>query len=302
MIVQMEMKDGRHLAVEYFEAPSETHVIQITHGASEHSGRYAEFARWLNERGISVYILNLRGHGLSQDQDVDQVIFKEGDEYQLVCDVLELGDYIKAHHQGPVILLGHSMGGMINRLVMTHQHPYRGFIYSGTRMVTGFQIKQMKLALALAKRKHSWEEPSELLDEQVFRRVQKDMLKKGYLSSEQDDWLTSDPKEQKKNRADHYLNQRWSLSAYRGLFYLMEESSRKEAYQVASGTSILFLAGRHDGSIDYGKITTRLYEGYLEHSEAKISLVYYEGMRHDLLHEGEKEKVYLDIEHFVKRL
>lgn len=303
MLFTLMMKDGKELTCQFFPSlQEETQVLQLVHGASEHSGRYEDFAAWLNERGISLYVQNLRGHGLSQGEGVDHVILNKGDEEMFVSDTLALGDYIRENHKAPLTLFGHSMGGMITRLVMTHRHPYKGFILSGTRKVSKLEIKSMKVALKIAKRKHDWEGPSDFLDKRVFLKVQKNMLKKGILENEEDDWLTKDPVEMKKNKEDHYLQQRWSISAYRGLFYLLEESSRRETYEVKHNTNILLLTGRHDGSTEYGKLTREIQEGYQEESKASVSIVYYEDARHDLLHETCKEKVFTDIEHFIKRL
>ena len=43
-------------------------VLQLTHGISEHSGRYDRFARFLAKNGFRVYASDLRGHGLSVPQ------------------------------------------------------------------------------------------------------------------------------------------------------------------------------------------------------------------------------------------
>jgi alpha-beta hydrolase superfamily lysophospholipase len=40
-------------------------IVQIAHGASEHSERYDRFARFLTGRGYAVYADDHRGHGLT---------------------------------------------------------------------------------------------------------------------------------------------------------------------------------------------------------------------------------------------
>ena len=48
-----------------------TAVLQITHGMTEHMGRYQDFAQYLCARGIAVSGFDLRGHGKhSGDQAV----------------------------------------------------------------------------------------------------------------------------------------------------------------------------------------------------------------------------------------
>ena len=37
-------------------------VLQIFHGMAEHSARYADFARFLTDNGVAVYVSDHRGH------------------------------------------------------------------------------------------------------------------------------------------------------------------------------------------------------------------------------------------------
>ena len=38
-------------------------IVEVAHGASEHSGRYARFAEFLTRRGYAAYAVDHRGHG-----------------------------------------------------------------------------------------------------------------------------------------------------------------------------------------------------------------------------------------------
>jgi alpha-beta hydrolase superfamily lysophospholipase len=63
--------DGSAILVRQWLPPAEVEtkaVVQLTHGISEHSGRYDRFARHLAENGYRVYASDLRGHGLSVPQ------------------------------------------------------------------------------------------------------------------------------------------------------------------------------------------------------------------------------------------
>ena len=60
--------DGSPISVRRWLPPPEVNTKaapQLTHGISEHSGRYERFARFLAENGYQVYASDLRGHGLS---------------------------------------------------------------------------------------------------------------------------------------------------------------------------------------------------------------------------------------------
>src|SRR6516164_5470163 len=63
--------DGSGISVREWLPPPEMNTkatLQLTHGISEHSGRYDRFARFLAENGYRVYANDLRGHGLSVPQ------------------------------------------------------------------------------------------------------------------------------------------------------------------------------------------------------------------------------------------
>ncbi len=60
--------NGSPVSVRQWMPPPEVNtraVLQLTHGISEHSGRYDRFARFLAKNGFRVYARDLRGHGLS---------------------------------------------------------------------------------------------------------------------------------------------------------------------------------------------------------------------------------------------
>jgi acylglycerol lipase len=84
-------------------------IVTISHGGAEHSGRYAWTAGQLTEGGYAVYAIDHRGHGRSGGPRayVDRVD-------NAVTDLHTLSDVARDRHPGlPVILLGHSMGGLI---------------------------------------------------------------------------------------------------------------------------------------------------------------------------------------------
>ncbi len=89
------------------DAPS--HVVVIAHGYGEHIGRYDHVAAALGERGAVVYGLDHVGHGRS---DGERALI--GDYDPVVDDLHALVERARAAHEGlPVVLVGHSMGGLI---------------------------------------------------------------------------------------------------------------------------------------------------------------------------------------------
>jgi acylglycerol lipase len=115
--VEMHREEGRFEGVGgleiYWQAwlpeASPHAVVTIAHGGAEHSGRYAWTAGQLTARGYGVYAIDHRGHGRSAGPRayVDRID-------NAVADLHTLTDLARDRHPGlPLVLLGHSMGGLI---------------------------------------------------------------------------------------------------------------------------------------------------------------------------------------------
>lgn len=82
-------------------------ALLLVHGMAEHSERYEHVGAALSERGIDVLAFDLRGHGRSGGRrgHVDSFDHFLDDVEDLLAERRALGV--------PVVLLGHSMGGLI---------------------------------------------------------------------------------------------------------------------------------------------------------------------------------------------
>jgi alpha-beta hydrolase superfamily lysophospholipase len=84
-------------------------VVVISHGVSEHGGRYAWVAERLTRRGFAVYAGDHRGHGRSTGP---RVLVNSMDDFVRDLDaVVEMAQ--GAHPAAKTVLLGHSMGGAV---------------------------------------------------------------------------------------------------------------------------------------------------------------------------------------------
>ena len=121
-----------HLSVRHFAAQGEAlGIVQINHGLAEHGLRYNRFASALSKSGFHVYVHDHRGHGFTEAYDAPPRAFSvQGDG---VAKVLEDCAAVHAHavqqHPGlPVIMFGHSMGGLITmNFALQHVDKLAGF-------------------------------------------------------------------------------------------------------------------------------------------------------------------------------
>jgi alpha-beta hydrolase superfamily lysophospholipase len=107
---EVRAHDGARLLVRRWAATgSPWAAMLIVHGVGEHSGRYERTAGLFAEAGIDVAALDLRGHGGSGGRRGD---VERWTDY--LDDIRFLLERVRTEADGrPVILLGHSMGGLL---------------------------------------------------------------------------------------------------------------------------------------------------------------------------------------------
>ncbi|MET8768656.1 lysophospholipase [Streptomyces sp. NPDC004658] len=109
--VRAHVLDGTHgaLAVHEWPHPAPRYLALLAHGYGEHAGRYAGLAARLTAHGAAVYAPDHTGHGRSAGE---RVLIEDFED--VVTDVRTVADTARAAHPGlPLVLVGHSMGGLI---------------------------------------------------------------------------------------------------------------------------------------------------------------------------------------------
>jgi alpha-beta hydrolase superfamily lysophospholipase len=104
--------DGLSLHWREWSTASGVGTVLIVHGLGEHSGRYEALAHDLNAAGWRVVAYDHRGHGQSEGKR--GVIAADDSLLQdLAAVVRHLRCPAAAVAQGPLVMLGHSMGGAV---------------------------------------------------------------------------------------------------------------------------------------------------------------------------------------------
>jgi alpha-beta hydrolase superfamily lysophospholipase len=101
-------RDGLALARRDWPSADARGTIVIVHGLGEHIGRYAHVAARLNANRWSVVGYDQRGHGASPGE---RGRIAAADD--LLADLAAVIDAVRVETSGPLILLGHSLGGLV---------------------------------------------------------------------------------------------------------------------------------------------------------------------------------------------
>lgn len=105
---ELRTHDGLRLQLRHWPAGAARGTVLVVHGLGEHVGRYDHVAALLNGWGWSVLGVDQRGHGRSEGARG-----RLADRDDLLRDLALVVDSARASAPGPLVLLGHSMGGLV---------------------------------------------------------------------------------------------------------------------------------------------------------------------------------------------
>ena len=270
-------------------------VLQIVHGVAEYVGRYDDFARFLNRRGIIVVGHDHLGHGLSLPEGGTPVYFGDGNTWSTpVDDIYVLLSKLKEQYPHlPLLLMGHSMGSFLSR---TYLIRYPGTVKAAILMGTGWQSAAALtggLALAGMLKRRNAAATNDTVTELAFGAYNKT-----FKPNRTDyDWLSADEENVDAYMADPLCGQ----DATVGLFYEMLSGirfnqRRNNLERMDKTMPILLISGEDDPVGGMGAGVRQTYAEFKRTGIADCTLKLYPGLRHELLNEkAHRDEVYQDI-------
>ncbi|MBA3276206.1 MAG: alpha/beta hydrolase [Chloroflexia bacterium] len=120
-------------------------VALLAHGHAEHIGRYTHVIQALTGHGYAVYSQDHRGHGRSGGERALAMRFDNYiDDFRLMALKAQA-----AHTDLPVVLIGHSMGGLIAaRYALAHGSDLTALVTSGAAFTIDEGVSPLKRWLA----------------------------------------------------------------------------------------------------------------------------------------------------------
>ncbi len=273
-------------------------IVQLSHGMIDYTGRYTELADYLAAEGYIFAGHHHLGHGKSAKDAADFGFFAEKNGFDFVLkDLHAMNKYLRQTFPTlPLFMLGHSMGSFISRLyAVKHPHTLRGLIIHGTGGPNPL-VSMGKIVAGAVKGIYGPRHRSKLIKNLAFGSYNKRFTKE----EGQWAWLTRDIDRVKGRDEDEYTAFTFTTSGYLDLFKFISRSNSKKWFSdYPKGLNTLIISGDMDPVGDYGKGPREIYKRLMIKGCTSLELKMYEGARHELFNETNREEVFADLVNFM---
>lgn len=276
--------------------PATSNLVFMT-GMQEHSERYDHLARYLNDFGISVYVLDAVGQGLNAQRPEDQQKWFKGAFDTNVSAAHQKVMELKEETKLPTFIMGHSMGSFMT------QRYLELFPDSADKVViwSSNGPRRMKMACAymlasILTNKRNWDKPSKFISNASFGPYARTVKNR----KTDVDWLSYDEENVKDYIADPYCGAENTHGFWKEFLRGMNELyKKKNLKKVSKNEKILIVAGEEDPVGEMGKGPRRLKEMYEKLGVSNVTIFMFPHMRHEIHNETEKHLVYKVLSDFL---
>lgn len=269
-------------------------VVQINHGLAEHAARYARFADVLAVHGIASYAHDHRGHGLTTAPDAPAGRFGTPSGGQnVIADAAAIHDLIRAEHPGvPVVLFGHSMGGLIaTNYLLAHPGSVQAAAIWNANFAAGFLGRAALAVLAWEKFRLGSDVPSRMLPRLTYQSWGKQVP--GHATPFE--WLSRDPAEVRRYIDDPLCGWDPTVSMWRDLFGFVFAGADDAGFRnVPHSLPINLVGGENDPATDGGKAVTHFAGRLRRMGFSNLNSTVYADTRHESLNEVNREAIMRD--------
>ena len=295
--------DGINTVHAYMWIPQDTEpraIIQLAHGMCEYVARYDDWARRFAAQGIVFCGNDHLGHGQTAEAktDLGYTATRGGADY-IVEDLYTMTGMIKSRFPNlPLFLYGHSMGSFAARLYLVrYGEELTGALISGTAGPEQPTSLALKLTHAIA-RARGHRHRSKFITSLAFGAYNKRFAKE----KDPNAWLTRERSVRERYASDPFCCYVFTAAGYDTLFHLLGAVSSKQwAENVPKHLPILLFAGDMDPVGNYGKGVKKIYER-LRAQQCNVTLKLYEGGRHEMHNEENRDEVFEDIMDFLAKI
>ena len=284
-------------------------VIQLHHGLAEHSLRYDRLGSVLCENGYALVAYDMRGHGRTAENAEKKGKGKFGklaDKNGFDRVVEDLHEMIlndkKEFSEKKVFLLGHSFGSFVSQGYIekySKDNEIQGCILCGTAGPMGALVAGGCVCTAIAKLLFGADSKLKFLSNLSFGSYNKRIPQK----KTELDWLSKS-----EMNIQMYNDDAWcGIPLTTSFFYDMTHGLKKihkpsNIKNISNDLPIFFIYGSEDPVGTYGTTITKLMNIYKANGVKNVSAKAYEGDRHEIFNEDDKEQVENDVINWVNSL
>lgn len=270
-------------------------VVQIGHGLAEHGGRYARLAQALTGAGYAVYADDHRGHGLSARTAHDLGFFAERDGWRkCIDDLWQLNRRIAGDHPGlPIVLLGHSMGSFLaQHFISEHGDALAGVVLSGSGGKPDALAAAGRLFARIERLRLGARGRSAAINALSFGAFNKPFRP----ARTPFDWLSRDAEEVDKYAADPRCGFIATTQLWIDLLdALRDVTSAARQARIPKRLPIYVISGSEDPVGANTRSVCQLLQAYRGQGLERVSHRFYEGARHELFNETNRDEVTRDL-------
>lgn len=258
-------------------------VLQITHGMTEHMGRYETFAEYLLPLGVAVAGFDLRGHGKNPG-DSDVASCGEGGWGASIEDMRAFFKLLEQRFPGlPHYMYGFSLGSFLLREYLgKYPEGVAGAIIVGTGHQPGWLLSLMMAIVKGQIKKAGFDNTTGLVKQLSFGAYNQKFKPNRTIA----DWLCSNPEELDKYLSDPLVRKNISAGLFWELLGSMKRTGSPDSYKTwDKEMPIALLYGEDDPVGDSGKGVQKVYDQMKKSGIRDITFERFPEARHDVLHE-----------------
>ena len=280
-------------------------VLQIVHGMVEYIERYRPFAEYLNRQGFVVVGHDHIGHGESvANEDEWGIMHAKHPSDIMVEDIYSHYKMTKEDYPRiPYFIMGHSMGSYMTRKCLCvkakEMDGLSGAVIMGTGTEAPATINAGLAVINLLAFFRSDNYRSTFVRDMTYSAPYKQYDCTG--ATPDNSWLTKDTEIVKKYYSDPKCTYVFSLGAYRGLVESTKYDNKAENIaKMKKDLPVFFVSGAADPVGNMGKGVQEAYDKFQAAGMKDLSIKLYEGDRHEILNDLDRETVYKDIYDWMK--
>ncbi len=264
--------------------------VQIVHGLGEMTEYYEEIAGFFTENNISVYMAEMRYHGRNKlDIKTDGLLYIMAEE------VLTLTEYIRKESDDPIFLLSHSMGSTIAQLIVKdNADKYKAGIMTGCAYIPSPEKLLPMLEEEISG--NGADAPCLKVFLEIFGKVASPFPEESTMA-----WVTSDMERALYYEKLPYTNVMYSNRMYKSFLEASKIIQDKDyPKEIAAKIPLMIASGSMDTVGIMGKYAEQKADEFRS-AGFDVTLKIYDGYRHSIMQEKERQTVFNDILTFINK-